>query len=391
MRKLNGALLLDLIRDRGPLSRAELARLSGLTKPTVSSQIADLLRRGVVVEDDKVEPESSGGKPARPLRFNAGCGSIIGAEIGPTRIRIALADLNGTIVDRVEPPAHPEHGAAKVLAALERGIEKLVSRRGRQRGELTAIAVAAPGRIDARRGTVLDVGNVFHWQEVEIGSRLRQVFRVPIAVDNDVNLAALGEMYHGVARGTLNFALLRWTTGVGAGLVVEGRLYQGSHWAAGEIGHMLLDRAALDSREERGHLESAIGVDRVRERARLENGSAAHGLARRLAEALERKDPLAASVLEDVALHVGMATANLAAVLDPELIVLDGDLFQLVMDPIRRVVARTIPWPVRVEGSTLGDEGVLLGALSVARGMAHDLLAGRLHKTDRSEVSHRRT
>lgn len=378
MRKLNAALLLDLVRANGPVSRAELARISGLTKPTVSSQVADLVRRGVVVEDGAGEPDARGGKPPLLLRFNAGWGSVIGAEIVASRVHAELADLDGSVLDSEDSVIWPERGADHILGALERTIQKLLERQSRRKRRLLAIAVAAPGRVDSGRGVVLEAGNVFHWRNVPIRDRIQRAFRVPVAVENDVNLAVLGEMHHGVAREAQNFVLIRLTTGVGAGVVLGGRLYQGSHWAAGEIGHMVLDRAAAANPtfSERGFLESLIGSDRLSERAHL-NGTTSADLPAALAAAVKRNDPVAEGILDDLAAHLGLATANLAAALDPELIVLDGELFDLVTDRIREVVERAIPWLVRIERSALGNQSVLLGAISVARGIADDLISER--------------
>jgi glucokinase len=378
MRKVNGALLLGIIRDQGPVSRAELARLSGLTKPTVSSQVADLMARGVVREEGAGAPDERGGKPPKLLRFHAGAGLLAAAEINSTLLRVWLADLDGKVLDSSIAPTRPETGADGVLDTLS-GLLRETLARGRDRKQkLVAMAVAAPGRVDAEAGVVREAGNVFHWRDVAVLAKLERAFRVPVAVDNDVNLAALGEMHAGLAQGIRNFALIRLATGVGAGLVLDGRLYQGTHWAAGEIGHMVFGRfSGAEEERERGSLELAIGSDRVRERvkqARLEPPGAAQDLAALLREAVGRNDPVAQEVVEDVAAQLSLAVADLAAAIDPELIVLAGEMFDLVADPIRETVERVIPWPLRIERSALGEDAALMGAIGVARGVAHGLL-----------------
>ncbi len=248
MRKVNAALLLNIIRDKGFVSRAELARLSGLTKPTVSSQVADLIERGIVVEDGEGAPDARGGKPPTMLRFDADRGSLIAAEIGSSTVRLWLADLDGRPIDFETRPITPAFGAAHVLDVLCTAIQSVLARGRAGQRQLLSIGIAAPGRIDAGTGTVLEAGNVFHWRNVEIRSRIEDHFGVPTLVENDVNFAALGEMHSGLAIGVQNFILIRLGTGVGAGLVLGGRLYQGTHWAAGEIGHMIFDRTALPIR-----------------------------------------------------------------------------------------------------------------------------------------------
>jgi glucokinase len=385
MRRLNSALLLELIRGKRSVSRAELARLSGLAKPTVSSQVADLVRRGLVVEHGAGEPEEGGGKPPKLLQFNALAGNLIGAEIGSPEVRVRLADMDGAVLDREDVCASPGRGADHILGVLEEAIKTILARvRGRKR-KLMAIAIAAPGRVDVDSGVVLEAGNVFHWRNVAVRDRIERAFRVPTLVENDINLAAFGELQYGICQGVRNFVLIRLGAGVGAGLVLGGRVYQGNHWAAGEIGHMVFDgEAAAGTLDERGYLESAIGSDRLRERIRLAAPgleaegalSGASGLSGGLAEAVKRGDPSAAGILDDLATHLSLATANLVATLDPELIVLGGELVDLAADRIRQAVARIVPWPVRIELSTLGADGALLGALGSARGIVHQVLCG---------------
>ena len=379
MRQINGALLLNLIRDRGSISRAELARVSGLTKPTVSSQVAELVRRGVVREDGEGAPDSRGGKPSRLLRFDAKCALILGVEIGASEVRAALADLDGVILERGSVAIHPERGATVVLAALEKLAKELIAGAAGRKRKLLAMGVAAPGRVDSQTGVILEAGNVFHWRNVAVKKTLERSFPAQIAVENDVNLAVLGEMHEGAARGARNFVLIRLTTGIGAGIVLGGQLYQGSHWAAGEIGHMPIDhRATPDGPNDRGDLELASGMDRLRERLKStlsDNAAGNRGLVQALAEAVRRNDPVATAVVEDLALHLGAAITNLTVAIDPELIVLDGEPFDLVIDRIQESVKRVVPWPVRIERSALGDEAVLLGAINVARGLASEVIS----------------
>jgi glucokinase len=383
MRKVNSALLLEIIRQRGPVSRAELARLSGLTKPTVSSQVADLMQRGIVVEDGSGEPDARGGKPPTMLRFDSGCGGLIAAEIGSSAVRVWLGDLDGRAIDYETSAVSPELGAGHILDVLCAGIEAVQERNRRRDANLLCISVAAPGRVDARSGVVLEAGNVFHWRNVDVAGRIHSRFGVRTLVENDVNLAALGEMHSGLAVGVENFILIRLGTGIGAGLVFGGRLYQGTHWAAGEIAHMVFDRAsAAEGATDRGLLESAIGSDRVREKVRSARaGNPAESsftpsadLAGELGEAMRRNDPVAARVVDELAAQLSIAVADLAATIDPELIVLAGDLFGLVTDRIRELVGRVIPWPMRIELSALGADAALMGAMGAARGIAHDLI-----------------
>jgi predicted NBD/HSP70 family sugar kinase len=371
-----------MIRKGGPVSRAELARQSGLTKPTVSSLVADLMQRGIVVEDGAGEPDSRGGKPPTMLRFDAASGVLISAEIASSMVRVWLADLDGNRIDAENREIQPELGASHILDTLNAGVQSVLGRGRQRKRNLRCISVAAPGRVDARTGVVLEAGNVFHWRNVDVAASVARRFGVRTLVDNDVNLAALGEMHAGLAVGVENFILIRLGTGIGAGLVLGGRLYQGTHWAAGEIAHMVFDRAAAEGAGDRGLLESAIGSDRVREkvssaRASLPaNDSPLSGmdLAADLSAAIRHDDPVAARIVDDLAAQLSITVADLAATIDPELIVLAGDLFSLVTDRIREMVGRVIPWPVRIELSALGADAALIGAMGAARHLAHELI-----------------
>lgn len=383
MRRLNGAFLLDLLRDNGPTSRAELARLSGLTKPTVSSQITDLLDRGIVIEDGVVIPDERGGKPSKLLRFNPSLGNLVAVEISAAEVRIRLADLDGGILDSEAAAIHAERGPDHILKTAIDAISLVLEREAGRREKLMVIAIASPGRIDFEAGIVVEAGNVFHWHNVAVRDPFERTFGVPVVVENDVNFATLGEIHSGLGRGVQNFVLIRLTTGIAAGLVLGGRLYRGTHGTAGEIAHMVFDRdIAAGPLDVRGYLESSIGHDRLYERVRVaksnEKVRAASGAsgAQDLLEAVRIRDPITATIVDDLESNLTLAVANMVAVMDPELIVLTGDLFGLVIDQVRAAVEHVIPWPVRIETSILGDEAVLLGAIGAAQELAHNVLCG---------------
>ncbi|MCL4794964.1 MAG: ROK family protein [Bryobacteraceae bacterium] len=391
IRKLNAALILDVLRGKGLVSRAELARLTGLTKPTISMQVAGMIERGVVVEDGAGAPDARGGKPPVLLRFNQDWGCLAAAEINSASVRVWLADLNGRTFDDEASPVTPELGAGHILDVLLASLRQVLKRSG-QGQKLCSIAIAAPGRVDPATGTVLEAGNVFHWRNVDVKKRVEDNFGVPVAVDNDVNFAALGEMHSGLAAGVENFILIRHGTGIGAGLVIGGRLYQGSHFAAGEIGHLILDRMTMAPEVlTRGLLETAVGSDRVREKvlaawsgqAGVPTPEPGADLAAELAALLRHGDESASLVLDEVASQMSIAVADMAAMLDPELIVLAGDLFALIAGRIRELVGRVIPWPMRIELSALGADAALMGAMGSARGLARDLIYESSRETAR--------
>ncbi len=396
MKSLNGIGLLNLIREQGPISRAELAKLSALSKPTVSSQVENLIRKNLVVERGPGKSGHRGGKKPTLIEFNGDFGRLVAVEVDASGIRIVLTDLEGKVIDRATVATKPETGSGQVLRRLVRGIEKLLNAPGR-REKLRVIGVAAPGRVDAERGIVLEAGNLFSWRNVLLRQRLQKSFGVPVFVDNDVNMAALGEMAHGMAQSVSNFVLVRLDTGIGSGVVIGGKLHHGVNWAAGEIAHFVLDpaEAGKDWRA-RGYLESYVGADRIAERVRVATRTSRGKLSRlvknkgafpALLEAFQQGDAEADRILREVTTRIALAVAHLSAAYDPSLVVLQGALLELLFEEIRQTVARVIPWQQNIALSTLGEEAVLQGTVVAARQHVYELIARTLDRRGDERVA----
>src|SRR5574340_618322 len=240
MRSVNGIGLLNLLSEQGPISRAALAKVSRLSKPTVSSQIETLIQQGLVIELGQAKAGVKGGKKPTLLRFNADAGRMFAAEIHPEQIRAVVTDIEGKILERTARPIAADRSAEKVIGLLQRELERLIDRHAGS-GIHKLISIAAPGRVDARRGIVLEAGNLFNWHEVPIRPGLEKAFGIPVFVDNNVKMATLGELHHGVGKGEKDIIVVRLDEGIGSGVVVRGRLIHGNHWAAGEVAHMVLD------------------------------------------------------------------------------------------------------------------------------------------------------
>lgn len=353
MKSLNAIELLELIRTHGPISRADLAGRSRLSKPTVSDQVDSLLSRGFVVEIGQGSAGSRGGKKPTMLQFNGNLGQILAADIGPEWMRFALADLHGSVIRRLVLPTRPEKGARCVVRTLKMGLGQLMN--GSPAGDIQVISLAVPGIIDVQRGLVMETDNVFGWRDLNLASDIAAHFGIPVHIDNDVNMAALAELNAGGAPD--NFVFVRLHYGIGAAVVLGGRLHHGAHWAAGEIGHMLLDIGGLGQKADpRGHLESVVGQDRVQERI--------HKLSRR-----GGKPHAEQQVSRQVALHLGSAITNIAALYDPQAVILHGEAFGPLLDEIQAIVRRYLPWPVELRLSQQQEDAPLGGAL--AAGLTH--------------------
>jgi glucokinase len=339
-----------------------------------------LIAKGLVVEVGTGDASARGGKKPTMVELNADYARIFCVDVGSEVTRFASADLTGKIVARTESPTHPEQGARALLKTVKRGISRLVAEQTGRHAQATVVSVALPGIVDVGRGVVLETDNVFDWRDVRLASELKAAFDFPVHVDNDVNMAALGELNAQPPGGMRTFVLLRLSTGLGAGVVINGALYHGAHFAAGEIGHMVLDtRVGAISPGPRGYLESVVGVDRVWERMRALTRRRAGPLAPvdgedhtwwNALDALVRGGNRKAQALsEDIVLHLGCAVANVAAMYDPEAVILLGEAFPPLLDRIVEIARKLVPWPVDVRLSVLGDEAPMRGAL--AAGLAH--------------------
>lgn len=363
MKSLNAIEILELVRTRGPISRASIAACSRLSKPTVSDQVDALISRGLVVEIGRGDSGTRGGKKPTLLEFNGRHGQVFCADIGPEWIRFAAADLRGTVFRRNVLPTQPERGARAVVRTLKKGFADLIG--AAEDGEVRMISIAAPGIVDIRQGIVLETENVFGWRNLHLATELTGHFGIPVRLDNDVNMAALAELSSGGAPD--DFVFVRLNTGIGAAIVLGGKLHHGAHWAAGEVGHMVLDVQRLSREADpRGYLESVVGQDRVRSRIAK--------LSRRGGRTAAEQE-----VSRDVAEHLGGAIGNIASVCDPQAVILLGEPFLGILDEIRRVTRKVAPWPVEVRLSQLGEDAALQGAVAAGLSHAYDRIADSLH------------
>lgn len=320
------------------------------------------------------------------LQFNAEFGYLIGVDVGSRTLRVALTDLQGKVLARHQEPTDSSSGSA-TLDQIYTAVDEVFRRAKRDRSKLYAVGIGAPGMTDVRTGRVINAVNLPGWVDIPLRELAEARLQAPVRVDNDANMAALGERWLGCARQIEDFVFIALGAGVGAGVVVGGRVHRGHHWYAGEISHMNLDYREWEADfGERGYLESRVGAAAIPEwqhAKRLVEGVAAPGGDRAGAVALiidaaRGGDARAAAVIEELAVYLGTAVANIVAVLDPALIVFGGGLSHagdLLLHPLRRVVSRIVPNMPRLEISSLGDDAQLMGAVNSAMEVAESRLA----------------
>jgi glucokinase len=365
-----------------PFTRAELVEATGLSVPTVGSLTTDLIRLGIV-KDLGAGPSRGGRRPAF-MEFNARYGFVAGIDIGPTRTRLAVGDLRGEALAHkvIETPTTADPaalltGVAGDLRALMREVQVPASR-------LLAIGAGAPGAVDPKRGLVIALAPNLGggWSEVPMGATLRKALGAPVVVENDVNLAILGERWRGAAKGHATCAFISIGTGIGAGIVVKGELHHGDHCVAGEIALMCMGPQYVDTDfGSRGCFETLAGLKALGDRWSGNGSAGRSGWVRALFDAARAGDARAQKIVDDTVRLIAMATANLDVVLDPSLIILGGSLVAQapeVIDEVRRIVGRIVPTPSVIAPPALAEEAPLWGTLLIATREARERLRRQL-------------
>ena len=376
IRQVNSREILRLLRLHSPCSCADLVRHSGLSAPTVSSTI-EYLRRKHLVERIGCGI-SSGGRPPTLLRFNDTFGYVAGVDFGETAVRVVLADLKGKVIGKWVGPIHGNSTPKHVAALVMRGIRQLELHYRVPAKKLMAVAAGAPGITDSRAGVVFSAPNLKGWQDVPLRHILQHCVGVPVAIENDVNLGALGESWSGAARGVRNFVFIAIGTGIGAGIFVNGALYHGSDWAAGEIGYLCVPgteqtRLAI---HRPGPLESVIGgrgIERMWQMSRNGSQGRAPAKPRRLKateifDLAQSGDSQASRVLSQTARILASAIGDVSVILNTSQVVLAGHvgLHPALFEATRRILERNEVARPRLELSTLGQDAQLYGAVWLA-------------------------
>ncbi|WP_330455944.1 ROK family protein [Streptomyces sp. NBC_00820] len=380
LRSTNERLLLDRLRALGAASRAQLARETGLSKPTVSSALASLAAAGLVHEVGTHAPER--GRTAVLYAPDPAAGYVLGVDVGRGWLRVAVAGLDGTVAARADVRNRARTSAA--LADLVVGTaRRVVGDSGVDPAEVVHGVVGTPGVYDEERRRVRYAMHLPGWGRAGLFDRMREELGVPLEVHNDANLAALGEYTYGVGAGSRLFAYIMIGTGLGMGVVSEGRLFTGAHGLAGEIGFLPWpDRRA--GQEEPGRhrperLEDAVSGVAVVEAAR-HFGMSGQLTAKAVFDAARRGDAAAVRAVELEGERIAHTVAAAAAVLDPDLVVLGGGVghsVDLLLGPVRAHLRALTPLRPAIAPSRLGEDAVLLGAVATALGTARDLVFAR--------------
>ena len=372
LRAANQRAVLGLLAGEGPMSRADLVRASGLSRTTVSSLVAELIGTGQVAEtDDRARPHKGGsGRPPVLVRLTAPAGAVAGVDVGHGHVRVAVADRTGVVLAEDHALVDVDAHGAEVLDRTAATVRSLVGRSGLRIEELQAVGMCVPAPVD-RRSSRIRTGIMPGWQGLLPGEELERRLGVAVHADNDANLGALAELHHGVARGRHDVVYLKIASGVGAGLVLGGRLHRGASGIAGEIGHVQVGEDGQVCRcGNRGCLETMVSAGRLLD---LLHPAYDEVLTLEAVLALDAEgDAGVRRVLSDAGRTVGRAVADLANSLNPELVVVGGtlgrssSLVEGVRSAIDRYAQPETAAALEVTSGALGDRSEVVGAVALA-------------------------
>jgi predicted NBD/HSP70 family sugar kinase len=380
LRERNLARVIDALRRRRTASRSDLARMTGLSRTTVGTLVAELQEQGLVVEHaDTGQDQAGPGRPPVLLRLDPSAGVAVGIDFDHDRVRVALADLSSTVLGEDSIEVDVDHSAADALDAAVAMLSELQRTAQVTKAQLIGAGVGLPGPVDQRTGTVGSSLILPGWAGLPARLELEHRLGLPVEIDNDANLGGLAEASFGAGRGMSEIVYVRVASGLGAGLVVGGRVHRGHVGLAGEIGHVQVrPDGAVCRCGSRGCLETIAAEGALAALLRPAHGRDMSGP--EILELVSSGDLGARRVLADAGRAIGRVLADLCNVLNPEAIVVGGAMSaagEPLLGGIREAVDRfALPGAaevVRVLRGELGERVGLLGALTLVIGNTESL------------------
>ncbi|WP_172370044.1 ROK family transcriptional regulator [Sporosarcina jiandibaonis] len=371
MKSVNKSIILNKIRTDAPISRAQIAKETKLTPPTVSSNVKELIEQGIVKESEL--GESQGGRKPTMLLIDNSAFSIVGVDIGPDMIECVLADLSGKIHNRASRKLKLPITNSQFLAILKECIHACIEGSPSSNNTIIGIGVAMHGVVEVETGTSL-VAPILGLKNIPIKDELEKEFDLDVKVENDARAIALGESWFGNHGPVESMLVVNIGRGVGAGLVMNGNLYHGSHDIAGEVGHMTIDlQGDVCECGNPGCLQTFITGPAIARRAQKFITKNQHDLSgEQIYELALSGDEEIASVFKETGEIIGVGLTNLIHIINPEKIVLSGGVTKsekLILPEIRKTIENRALTPkakqTAISISKLGDDATLKGAVAL--------------------------
>src|SRR5882672_10937742 len=360
-RQLSRRSVFEALLHRSPISRADLAKVTGLSKQTMSEVIDAFEQQGLVRQMGRTS--GNVGRTAVLYELSPEGGHVLGIDLGARRLTVALADIAGRVLAEADEPTD-SRGGAWVLDQIARLSDRLARENHTHPSRIRSIVLATPGVVNPKSGAIEMAPNITGLGHLNVVGLLGEKLGSPVVFENDINLALLGEIWHGCAQNVANVALLA--------------LGRGENGAAGEIGYLPIGGDPLQAESRlQGCLEYQVGAAGVVRRYREVGGSDVDSV-RQVFERAQAGELLAAGVVDETARLTGLAAATVIATVDPQLLVLGGSVGARpdFADKVARVLLQLAPRPVEIRTSTVGRRAGVVGALSVALRRLHDEVFG---------------
>jgi predicted NBD/HSP70 family sugar kinase len=367
LREANRGRIVDAVKKHGGLTQVELAGATGLSPATVSNIVKELTESGVL----HTAKSTRSGRRAQYVTLAHALGLVVGIHFSRRHLRVVLADTGTTVLTEHEMPLAKDHRADNEIRRVSMLVSDMLESVSVERDELLAIGVAVSAPMDVATGTIARPGILRGWEGIQVAETMERALRVPVFIDNASNLAALAELRHGALRGQSDALHIDVGEGIGAGIIVNGRLYRGASGSAGELGHtVILEDGPLCRCGNLGCLEAIAGglaiVDGLKSRYT--------GL--KLGDVIVRAmagDDFCIRAIADAGKHIGVAAANLSSMFDPSRIVIGGQLArsgELLLGSIRQVVDRSfaarVTAPPEIVAGQLGERAPVIGSVGLA-------------------------
>ncbi|MFD0715721.1 ROK family protein [Paenibacillus sp. GCM10027626] len=384
VRSTNLNLITELVRRQGPISRADVAKILKLSAPSVSSITEQLIAMGIVEEMGTRDLVGSG-RPPVMLSFNRHYGYIIAIDLAGDKIRLAIGDLMGNTI--VEDEVQFALNAAIIsddFFAVIRKLQSLLEQQSISREKVHVVCVGTPGIINKETGYFQVAPRYKEWNKINIRQLIEREFQSDVIVMNDINLSVIGESRYGAGRGFTNLLGINIDIGIGAGMIINGQLYEGSRLAAGEVGYWLCDTPNMDEPGDLNnhYLDFRLSLNSLIYNVKqdLQNGQESkvldycrHNLDKVTFEvfckAVESQDPYCLKKTKELVQTLAGVLSNMSLLLDLELIVIGGDIIKLgyaFIQPLRELVNRLVPLTTTIVFSELGERSGIYGGFAVA-------------------------
>lgn len=371
-RGYNRKRILRALRDGAASNRGELTQVTGLARTTVTSIVAELLRDGAVIERSAESAVRRTGRPAAVLALAPSTNLVVGIDFGHGHCAVGIADSGATLITEMSTEIETGASADRALAHAAECVQRLLADIGPRSADVVQAVIGIPAPVDLRTGAVGSSNILPGWVDRRPAADLQAMLGLPVLLDNDANLGALAEVTYGAAQGLSDVIYVKVSTGIGAGLILGGKVFRGSAGLAGEIGHVpIAVDGAVCRCGNRGCLETVVSVRHVF--ALLQHAHDEPVDMDKLVALIGARDPGAARVLDDTGRTIGRVLADMCNTLNPDGLVLGGELARVgepllvgVRTSLERYAQPGIVRSLKVMTGSLGDRAQLLGAIARA-------------------------